>query len=144
MKRKNVFSPDRFRTVFKDCELGIADALPVFHILPDGFALDGGICRIETARRTTATIGLDLLDRGFAALLDRHGRFAGAEPEDFRQPGRLVLHPEGHGGDPVCGFPCARLVRNHGYGMLPDAGQRLILEFEIVPPEPGAPYMVRF
>ena len=140
---RDVFSPGRFRAVFKDCELGIADTLPVFHILPDGFALDGGICRIETARRTTVAVGLDLLDRGFAALLDSRGRFAGMTPEIFAVPGQLVFAPEPDGG-PACGFPCARLVRDHGYGMLPDAGQRLILEFEIVPPEPGAPYMMRF
>ena len=140
---RDVFSPDRFRAVFKDCELGIADTPPVFHILPDGFALGGGICRIETARRMTVTLGLAFLDRGFAALLDSRGRFAEMTPEEFAVPGRLVLAPEPDGG-PVCGFPCARLIRAHGYGMLPDAGQRLILEFEIVPTEPGKPYMVRF
>lgn len=140
---RDVFSPDRFLVEFKDCGLGIADAMPVFHVQPDGFALDGGICRIETARRTTVTIGLDLLDRGFAALLDRHGRFSGVGPEPFRAPGRLVLTPEADGG-PVCGFPCARLIRNLGYGVEPGAKHRLILEFEIVPPDPGEPYMVRF
>ena len=140
-----LFRPDRVRAVFKDCELGITGGMPVFRILPEAFTLRDGVCGIGSAKRLTVTIGLDLLDRGFAALLDRAGRFAGVAPEIFRRPGCLRFLPADDAVEfPVCGFPCARLTGEPGYGAMPGAGHRLILEFEVVPPEPGAPYMVVF
>ena len=143
MKRMTEFRTDRVRVVFKECGLGIAGA-PVFRILPEMFAAGAdGACAIASARRTTVTFGLELLDRGFAALLDSAGKFTGIPPEVFRTPGGLRLEPADEAAAmPVCEFPCARLAGPPGYGAMPDAGHRLILEFEIVPPSPGMPYMV--
>lgn len=142
MKRVTDFRIDRVRVVFKECELGIA-GVPVFRILPETFAAGAdGACAIAAARRTTVVLGLELLDRGFAALLDSSGKFTGIPPEVFRTPGGLRLEPADEASMPVCEFPCARLVGTPGYGVMPNAGHRLILEFEIVPPSPGAPYMV--
>ncbi len=132
------------RLIFKDCELGTADTVPVFRIQPEKIsAAENGVCRIDSARRVTAVFGLKTLEQGFAVLLDKAGHLQGDFPELFARPGKLRLVPENDPQKISRVFPAARLAGNTGYGILPEAGHRLLLEFELFPAGPDGAYMVQ-
>ncbi len=128
---------------FKDCRLGKTGGPLLFRLLPETFSAgENGICSIASAKTMTVVLGLEKLDEGFAALLDRHGRITAIAPELFRQPGPLRLIPEDPAKGSVCTFPRAKLAGNTEYGIFPGSGHRLIMEFTVEPESENLPYMM--
>ena len=124
----------RVRVIFKNCELGVTGGMPLFRILPEEItAGEDGLCHIASARRVTVVLGLETLDEGFAALLDKHGHLQNMPPEIFGNPGQLRLIPVENSSGHCWVFPEACLAGNTAYGMMPEAGHRLLAEFVLAP-----------
>lgn len=136
--------PARTRVIFKNCELGTTDGLPVFRMMPEEISAgDGGICHIASAREITLVLGLAKLEEGFALLLDKNGRPAHVPQELFARPGKLLLIPEVDAGGLYWEFDGACLADAPGYGTMPGAGHRLLLEFALRPSGPGGSCMLQ-
>ena len=124
----------KVRVIFKDCELGVTGGMPLFRILPEEIiAGEDGLCHIASVRRVTVVLGLETLDDGFAVLLDKHGHLQNMPPEIFGNPGRLQLIPVDDSAGQGWVFPEASLAGNTAYGMMPEAGHRLLAEFVLAP-----------
>lgn len=131
------------RVIFKNCELGVTGGLPLFRIMPEAVAAGAdGVCQIASVRRATVVLGLEILEEGFAVLLDKQGQLTEEFRELFAIPGELQLVPEKDVQNFCWKFPAARLAANTGYGIMPEAGHRLLLEFELSPagPDGGCMY----
>ncbi|MBO5688536.1 MAG: hypothetical protein J6S73_01305 [Lentisphaeria bacterium] len=130
------------RIIFKDCELGVTNGLPIFRIMPEKISADeNGVCRIVSARQVTVVFGLEHLEEGFAVLLDSHGRLQQLSPELFRKTGTLRLIPLDNEEHICWEFHHAQLAGDTGYGIIPDAGHRLLLEFQLSPAGTDGAYM---
>ena len=124
----------RVRVIFKDCELGVTGGMPLFRSMPEEItAGEDGLCHIASARRVTMVLGLETLEEGFAVLLDKHGYLQDMPPEIFGNPGRLQLIPVDESAGQCWVFPEASLAGNTTYGMMPEAGHRLLAEFVLAP-----------
>ena len=124
----------RVRVIFKDCELGVTGGMPLFRIMPEEVtAGEDGLCHIASARRVTMVLGLETLEEGFSVLLDKHGHLQDMPPEIFGNPGLLQLIPVDGSAGQYWVFPEASLAGNTTYGMMPEAGHRLLAEFVLAP-----------
>ncbi|MBR2643441.1 MAG: hypothetical protein IKD46_09985 [Lentisphaeria bacterium] len=134
----------KMRVIFKDFEFGVTGGMPLFRILPEKITSgENGICHIDSARRVTVVFGLETLEQGFAVLLDKKGRLQNMPQEIFGNPGKLQLVPAEDTEMSGWFFPGASLAANTCYGMMPEAGHRLLLEFSITPAGPENAYMYR-
>ncbi len=132
MKKESALA--KVRVIFKDFELGVTGGMPLFRIMPEEITADeDGLCHIASARHTTLVLGLETLAEGFAVLLDKHGRLQNMPPEIFGNPGKLLLIPAENAAVPGWVFPNASLAGNTAYGIMPEAGHRLLAEFTLSP-----------